>query len=132
HDLYANVVRHDKKTSERSEVVVARVAAVVIGVFSIVLAVFAQGLNVAFLVALAFAVAASGNLPAILYTLFWRRFNTAGATSAIYGGLGAALLLVGFSPVLWGTETSLFPNVDLAFFPLSNPGLISIPFGFLC
>ena len=87
HDLYANVFRHDKPPNERQEVVIARVAAFFIGGIAIVLAIFAQNLNVAFLVALAFAVAASGNLPAILYSLFWRRFNTAGATAAIYGGL---------------------------------------------
>jgi cation/acetate symporter len=133
HDLYANVFRQGKPADEKSEVRVARWSAVGIGIFSIVLAVFAQGLNVAFLVALAFAVAASGNLPAILYSLFWKRFNTPGATWSIYGGLGSAVILVLFSPVLWGVpDKSLFPDVDLAFFPLSNPGLVSIPIGFLC
>jgi cation/acetate symporter len=87
---------------------------------------------VAFLVALAFAVAASGNLPAILYSLFWRRFTTTGATAAIYGGLISAVLLVFFSPVVSGSATAMFPTHDWHWFPLSNPGLISIPFGFLC
>ena len=72
---------------------VARWSAVVIGAVAILLSIFAQNLNVAFLVALAFAVAASGNLPAILYSLFWRRFNTQGATWAIYGGLAERLFL---------------------------------------
>ena len=81
HDLYANVIKKGKAT-ERQEVVVARISAFVIGAVSIVLAILAQRLNVAFLVALAFAVAASGNLPAILYCLFWKRFNTTGATWA--------------------------------------------------
>lgn len=132
HDLYANVFRHGKPANEKQELVVARFAALIIGAVAIVLAIFAQNLNVAFLVALAFAVAASGNLPAILYSLFWKRFNTSGATWAIYGGLGSAVLLVVFSPVLSGADTSMFPGVDFAFFPLSNPGLISIPVGFLC
>ena len=57
------------------------------------------------LVALAFAVAASANLPALLFNLFWRRFNTAGATASIYGGLIAAVVLVVFSPVGSGTAT---------------------------
>ncbi len=131
HDLYANVLRHGR-TTERQEVVVAKGAAFVIGAISIVLAIFAQNLNVAFLVALAFAVAASGNLPAILYSLFWRRFNTTGAVSAIYGGLLSAVLLVTFSPVVSGAPNSLFPEVDFSWFPLSNPGIISIPVGFLC
>ncbi|GAA0960601.1 cation acetate symporter [Actinocorallia libanotica] len=137
HDLYAHVIRKGKAT-EKEEVRVAKISAFVIGAISIVLGIFAQKLNVAFLVALAFAVAASGNLPAILYSLFWKRFNTAGAVSAIYGGLGSAVLLVIFSPVVSGKvgpdgkSTALFPDgVDFHWFPLENPGLVSIPLGFL-
>jgi cation/acetate symporter len=131
HDFYANVVKNGQ-ASERQEVTVARVSALVIGAVSIALSIYAQSLNVAFLVALAFAVAASGNLPAILYSLFWRRFNTSGAVWAIYGGLLAAVFLVFFSPVVSGAPTAMFPDHDWHWFPLSNPGIISIPFGFLC
>ena len=131
HDFYANVVK-DGNASERQEVNVARISALVIGAISIVLSIFAQSLNVAFLVALAFAVAASGNLPAILYSLFWKRFNTSGAVWAIYGGLISAVVLVFFSPVVSGAQTAMFPDHDWHWFPLSNPGIISIPIGFLC
>jgi cation/acetate symporter len=131
HDFYANVVKKGQ-TSERQEVVVARVSALVIGAVSIVLGILAKNLNVAFLVALAFAVAASGNLPALLFSLFWKRFNTTGAVSAIYGGLLSAVLLVFFSPVVSGATTSMFAKHDWHWFPLSNPGIISIPFGFFC
>jgi cation/acetate symporter len=131
HDFYANVVRRGA-ASERDEVRVARIAALVIGAVAIALSIYAQSLNVAFLVALAFAVAASANLPAILYSLFWRRFNTSGALWAIYGGLIAAVVLVFFSPVVSGSATAMFPKSDWHWFPLSNPGIISIPFGFLC
>jgi len=131
HDFYANVVK-DGKASERQEVNVARISALVIGAIAILLSIFAQNLNVAFLVALAFAVAASGNLPAILYSLFWKRFNTSGATWAIYGGLISAVVLVFFSPVVSGSATAMFSKSDWQWFPLSNPGLISIPFGFFC
>jgi cation/acetate symporter len=131
HDFYANVIKGGQ-ASERQEVRVARISALGIGAISIVLAIRAQTLNVAFLVALAFAVAASGNLPAILYSLFWKRFNTTGAVSAIYGGLLMAVVLVFFSPVVSGSATAMFPKSDWHWFPLSNPGLISIPFGFLC
>jgi cation/acetate symporter len=131
HDFYANVVRRGV-ASERDEVRVARIAALVIGAVAIALSIFAQSLNVAFLVALAFAVAASANLPAILYSLFWHRFNTSGALWAIYGGLISAVLLVFFSPVVSGSPTAMFPNSDWHWFPLSNPGIISIPIGFLC
>lgn len=129
HDFYANVIKKGK-TTDKQEVVVARVAALGIGAVSIVLGILARNLNVAFLVALAFAVAASGNLPAILYSLFWKRFTTRGATWAIYGGLGSAVVIVFFSPVVSGTANSLFPGQDWAWFPLSNPGIISIPLGF--
>ncbi|MEU8081026.1 cation acetate symporter [Catellatospora citrea] len=131
HDIYASVIRKGQ-VSEGGEVRVARISAFAIGAVAIVLAIFAQSLNVAFLVALAFAVAASGNLPAILYSLFWKRFTTAGATAAIYGGLITAVVLVFFSPVVSGSPTAMFPNSDWQWFPLSNPGIISIPVGFLC
>jgi cation/acetate symporter len=131
HDLYASVLKKGR-ASEHSELVVVRIAAFVIGAISIALAIPAQRLNIAFLVALAFAVAASANLPALLFNLFWRRFNTVGATASIYGGLAAAVILVIFSPVVSGTPTSLAPGMDFAWFPLRNPGLVSIPIGFLC
>lgn len=130
HDLWANVLRRGR-TTERQEIFVARVSALVIGGIAIVLALFTQTLNVAFLVALAFAVAASGNLPCIVYTLFWRRFTTRGATWSIYGGLIVCVLLVVFSPTVSGSETSMFPTVNFAWFPLPNPGIVSIPAGFI-
>ncbi len=130
HDLYANVIKKGDVTGDQ-EVKVARIAAFVIGGVAIALAIPGQSLNVAFLVALAFAVAASANLPALLYNLFWKRFNTRGATWSIYGGLVAAVGLVFFSPVVSGSETALFTSVDFSWFPLSNPGIVSIPFGFL-
>jgi cation/acetate symporter len=129
HDFYASVIKRGN-ASERNEVGVARISALVIGAIAIALSIFAQSLNVAFLVALAFAVAASANLPAILYSLFWRRFNTSGALWSIYGGLGSAVILVFFSPVVSGTPTAMFPHDDWHWFPLSNPGIISIPLGF--
>jgi cation/acetate symporter len=131
HDFYANVIRRGN-AAERDEVKVARVSALVIGAVAIALSIFAQSLNVAFLVALAFAVAASANLPAIIYSLFWRRFNTSGALWSIYGGLIVSVVLVFFSPVVSGAETAMFPHHDWQWFPLSNPGIISIPVGFLC
>jgi cation/acetate symporter len=131
HDLYANVIKKGQ-ASERNELIVARIAAFGIGAIAILLAIPAQRLNIAFLVALAFAVAASANLPALLYNLFWKRFNTMGAVFSIYGGLIMAVLLVTFSPVVSGTPMSLFPSANFDWFPLRNPGLISIPFGFLC
>lgn len=130
HDLYASVWKKGT-ASEKDEVKMARVAAFVIGGVAIALAIPAQKINIAFLVALAFAVAASANLPALLYNLFWKRFNTRGAVWSIYGGLLAAVALVFFSPTVSGAETSLFPNSNWAWFPLANPGIVSVPIGFL-
>jgi len=139
HDVFANVIRHGEDT-EQHEVRVARVAAVVIGAIAIVLSIFARGLNVAFLVALAFAIAASANLPTLLFSLFWRRFNTRGAVWGIYGGLISSIGLVLLSPICWGGKsatipagnaTALFSKTIVAPFPLQNPGLVSIPVGFL-
>jgi cation/acetate symporter len=129
HDLYASLRR--RSTPPRGEVAVARVAAVGIGVVAIGLGLLARDLNVAFLVGLAFAVAASANLPVLLYSLFWRGFTTRGAVWAVYGGLIPALVLVVVSPVVSGSPDSLFPGVDFQYFPLQNPGIVSVPLGFL-
>jgi cation/acetate symporter len=139
HDLYATVFKRGE-ASEKDEVRVARIAAFVIGAIAIALAIPAQKLNIAFLVALAFAVAASANLPSLIYNLFWRRFNTRGAVWAIYGGLISSVGLVIFSPVVsgkgldpvTGKNLSLLPtSIDISWFPLENPGIVSIPIGFL-
>jgi cation/acetate symporter len=139
HDIFANVIKRGQ-ASERDEVRVARVAAVLIGAVSIVLSIFARGLNVAFLVALAFAIAASANLPTLLFSLFWKRFNTRGAVWGIYAGLISSIGLVLLSPICWGGKsatipagnaTALFSKTIVAPFPLQNPGIISIPVGFL-
>ncbi|WP_197517359.1 solute symporter family protein [Microbacterium karelineae] len=130
HDIYANVIKKGKVSGD-GEVKVARVTTLVVGALAIIGGIGVQGQNVAFLVALAFAVAASANLPTILYSLFWRGFTTTGAVLSMYGGLGAAILLIVLSPVFSGAETSVFPGIDIAVFPLSNPGIISIPVGFL-
>ncbi|MEE1770399.1 MULTISPECIES: cation acetate symporter [unclassified Streptomyces] len=131
HDIYANVIRKGKAT-EAEEMRAARWSTVLIGAVAILLGAFARDMNVAGLVALAFAVAASANLPTILYSLFWKRFTTQGALWSIYGGLASSVILVLFSPVVSGNpKTSMFKGVDFAWFPLENPGLISIPLGFL-
>ncbi|WP_431772756.1 solute symporter family protein [Streptomyces cucumeris] len=130
HDLYASLSRRKDRTP-RSEVAVARLAAVGIGAVAIGLGLLAQDLNVAFLVGLAFAAAASANLPVLLYSLFWRRFTTRGAVWSVYGGLVPAVVLVVLSPVVSGSPGAIFPGLDFQLFPLENPGLVSVPLGFL-
>ena len=129
HDIYASVIRKGKVDGD-GEVKVARTTVVVIGIVSILGGIGAQGQNVAFLVALAFAVAASANLPTIIYSLYWRKFSTQGAVWSMYGGLGSAILLIAFSPVVSGAETSMITGADFSWFPLNNPGLVSIPLAF--
>jgi len=139
HDVYASVLKKGQ-VSANGEVRVARITAIVIGAVAIGLGILAlqAGLNIAFLVALAFAVAASANLPTILYTLFWKRFTTRGALWSMYGGLLACIVLIIFSPVVsggavnptTGKSTSLLQDVDFSWFPLNNPGLVSIPLSF--
>jgi cation/acetate symporter len=130
HDVYANIVRRGN-ADPASEVRVARRTAVVIGMLAVVGGILANGQNVAFLVALAFAFAASANLSTLLYSLFWKRFNTQGTLWAMYGGLGSCLVLVSVSPVVSGAPTSIFASVDFHLFPLTNPGIVSIPISFL-
>ncbi len=138
HDIYANVIKKGEVDGKNEEVKVARITAVVIGIVAILGGILANGQNIAFLVALAFAVAASANLPTILYSLFWKRFNTSGALWSIYGGLAITVLLIVFSPVVSGKKdangnltASMIQGVDFHLFPLDNPGIVSIPLSFL-
>ncbi len=130
HDIYASVLKSHKVTEEE-QVRVSRITAVVLGVFAIGLGILANGQNVAFLVALAFAVAAAANLPTILYSLYWKRFNTRGALWSMYGGLISTIVLIVFSPAVSGSKTAMIPGADFAYFPLANPGIVSIPLAFV-
>jgi cation/acetate symporter len=138
HDIYGQVIKKGTVSAD-GEVRVARITVLVIGLVAIVGGIFANGQNIAFLVALAFAVAASANLPTILYSLFWKRFTTRGALWSIYGGLASSIILIAFSPVVSGkvdakTGASLSmitdPSIDFHWFPLDNPGIVSIPLAF--
>ncbi|WP_425414635.1 solute symporter family protein [Pseudonocardia spinosispora] len=131
HDVYSSIIKRGN-ADPRREVRVARLTALVMGALAILGGILVNGRNVAFLVALALALAASANLSTLLYSLFWKRFTTAGALASIYGGLGSCLLLILGSPVMSGAKDSIIKGVDFHVFPLSNPGIVSIPFSFLC
>ena len=130
HDVYASVMKNHQVT-EDEQVRVSRITAVVLGIAAIGLGILANGQNVAFLVALAFAVAASANLPTIVYSLYWRRFNTRGALWSMYGGLISCIVLIVFSPAVSGTKTAMIPGANFDWFPLANPGIVSIPLAFI-
>ncbi len=130
HDVYNNVLR-DGQASEEETVRVSRITVVVLGVVSTILGILAMSQNVAFLVSLAFAVAASANVPTILFSLYWRRFNTSGAVASMYTGVITSLVLIFFSPAVSGAPSAMFPNADWSWFPLTSPGLVAIPLAFL-
>ncbi|MFC4356207.1 cation acetate symporter [Chryseomicrobium palamuruense] len=129
HDLYGQIIKKGKAT-EKEQMIAARSASIAVAVISIFLALGAQNMNVAFLVSLAFCIAASANLPVIIYTIYWRKFNTTGALTAIVSGLVSALVLVILSPNLWAADGSMLFTGE-ALFPLTNPALVSVPAGFL-
>ena len=128
HDVWSSLVRkgHD---SEKEEVWVAKIAALAVGAIAILIAVIGgSGLNVSFMVGLAFAVAASANFPALLLALTWRRFNTTGAVTGVLFGVISSILLVIISPTVWPGADS--EGGALGFYDLANPAIISVPLGF--
>jgi cation/acetate symporter len=100
HDLFVGVIRRGQ-ASEKEEVKVAKIATVGLGVTAILLGILFKGQNVAFLVGLTFAIAASANFPALLMSIMWKRFTTAGAVTSIYTGLIVATVLLILSPTVW-------------------------------
>lgn len=126
HDLYVNVIKKGK-TDEAGEVRVARVSTLFIGALAIVLGLTFKGQNVAFMVGLAFAIAASANFPSLLLSIMWKKFTTAGAVASIITGAGLAVILIILSPTVW---VDIFKNQE-AVFPLKNPALISMSAAFL-
>jgi cation/acetate symporter len=138
HDFYTSVIHHGRERKPGEEVRVARITAFFVGAIAIGIAILlGKDANVAFLVALAFAVAASANLPVIVLSLFWKRFNTAGAVCGLATGLLASLVLIAISPSIMkidppGTAAAARHLIQrAAIFPLENPGILSIPLGFL-
>ena len=136
HDFWTNVVHHGAERRPGEEVLVARITAFVVGAVAILIAILlGPSANVAFLVGLAFAVAASANLPVILLSLFWKRFNTTGAVMGLGTGLVSSIALILISPSIMGVDPagslSRHPIQSQPLFPLENPGIISIPLGFL-
>ncbi len=126
HDLYANAIRKGKAT-EKEEMAVSKIASVVLGIFAITLGIMFKNQNVAFLVGLAFAIAASTNFPIILLSTLWRKLTTTGAVLGGSLGLVSAVGLVILSPVVWVNILGYATPV----FPYEYPALISIPLAFL-
>jgi cation/acetate symporter len=134
HDVWFNVVKHGVE-DEKEQVLVARITAAAVGALAIVLALALKSLNVAFLVGLAFAVAASANVPSLILTLFWRHFNKAGMVSGMLTGLISSLVLIVLSPAVMGIDPEGATVKHIiqakALFPLDNPAIVSVPLGFI-
>jgi cation/acetate symporter len=131
HDIWSSIIRKGKD-SEKEEVLVAKVAALGIGAIAMLVAILGgEGLNVSFMVGLAFAIAASANFPALLLALTWPRFNTTGAVTGVLFGVVTALGLIIISPIVWGGVPGAPDTGAFKWYDLNNPGIISIPMGFL-
>lgn len=125
HDLYVNVVKHGV-SNEKGEVQVAKYATVALGVLAIGLGLLFKGQNVAFMVGLAFSIAASANFPALIMSVVWKRFSTKGAVWSIFSGAFIAITLIVLSPTIW---VDIF-KFEKAIFPLKNPALVSLTAAF--
>ena len=130
HDFYSHIIKKGN-VSEKDQMKAARWASIGVAIISIALALFAQKLNVAFLVSLAFCVAASANLPVIIFTIYWKRFNTAGAVTGMIVGLLTALVLVFVSPNVFDPVAGKAILTGVPLIKLTNPAIISVPVGFL-
>ena len=125
HDLWVSVVRGGH-ADHGEQLKVARVATVLLGIVAILLGIAFKGQNVAFMVGLAFAVAASGNFPALVMSIFWSRATTNGMAASIVVGTLTSLALIYFSPTI---QVDILGHAD-AWFPLRNPALFTIPLAF--
>jgi len=126
HDLWVGVVRKDRADAAE-QLKVARIATVGLGVLGVLLGITFKGQNVAFMVGLAFAIAASGNFPALVLSIFWRRYTTAGAVTSMVLGTVSTLVLIYLSPTL---QVDVLKH-ETAWFPLRNPALVTMPLSFL-
>ena len=125
HDLWVNVVRGGA-APEYEQLRVARASTVLLGILAILLGIAFKGQNVAYMVGLAFAIAASANFPALVLSVFWRGFTTRAAQASMLTGTASSLLLIYLSPTI---PIDILGNAS-ALFPLRNPGLVSIPLSF--
>jgi cation/acetate symporter len=126
HDLYANAFA-TKKVSEQDEMKVSKIATVILGVVAIILGILFEKQNIAFVVGLAFAIAASANFPVLFLSIYWKRLTTRGAVIGGSLGLATAILLVILGPIVW---VQILGNAE-AIFPYKYPALFSVSVAFI-
>ena len=127
HDIFVSIFRKGQ-ASEAEQVKIARISVVIFGIVAILLGILFKGQNVAFMVGLAFAIAASGNFPALFLSIVWKKFTTAGAVASILIGSISATVFIILSPTVW---VDVFKFKE-AIFPLKNPAIISMTLSFVC
>jgi cation/acetate symporter len=125
HDLYASVFRHGR-VDQRTEMQVSRIATLALGVLAIVLGIAFEKINVAFMVGLAFAIAASSNFPVLILSMYWKGLTTRGAVVGGWLGLIVATVLTVLSKSIW---VMVLGN-GAAIFPYDSPALFSMPLAF--
>jgi cation/acetate symporter len=126
HDLYASVIRHGR-VDDKTEVYVSKIATIALGILAIVLGVAFEKVNVAFMVGLAFAIAASSNFPVLLLSMYWRGLTTRGAAVGGWLGLLTALVLTVLSPSIWRDVLGYPAGI----FPYNAPAIFSMPLAFI-
>ncbi|WP_306323682.1 MULTISPECIES: cation acetate symporter [unclassified Streptomyces] len=133
----ANSLAHDvisygkRELTDRRELTLARMSALAVGAFAIALACVFQHRNLQPLVTLSFCLGASAIAPALVYSLFWRRYTRAGLLWTLLGGTAACVVLMTGTNLVSGSPTSAFPGMDFNWFPFTTTGVVSIPLGFL-
>ena len=126
HDLYASVLKKGE-ASQKEELRVSRATVLILGVLAIILGILFEHQNVAFMVGLAFAVAASANFPILLLAMYWEGLTTRGAVAGGWAGLLSAVVLILFGPTVWVAVL----DHESALFPYKNPALFSMPLAFI-
>jgi cation/acetate symporter len=126
HDIWGQVIRKGQ-SNETEQLKMARYSTLALGVLAVILGMVFEGQNVAYMVGLAFAIAASANFPALLLSMLWRGCSTKGAVASMMVGTVSALILIYFSPLI---QVDILKHTE-ALFPLKNPGLVTIPLSFV-
>ncbi len=130
HDIYGQIIKKGQIT-ERQQMKVARISSIAVAIASILLALVAQNINVAFLSVLALGIGASANLPVMLFTIYWKKFNATGAITGMLTGLISSVILVLLSPNVWNPEPGVAILTGDPLFPLANPTIFTVPLGFI-
>ncbi|WNO70849.1 MULTISPECIES: sodium/solute symporter [unclassified Streptomyces] len=131
HDLITNGLRRRQQLRAGTEMMLARATAALVGLAAIVLAAASRHWNLQAMVTLSFCLGASAVAPALVYSLFWQRFNRAGLLASMIGGAVSVLILITGTTLVSGSPQAIFPDQDFTWFPYTTTGLVSIPVGFL-